>query len=71
LTDQTAVGYPANPADPEALGQTAGQGQQGLHVGGVPRPQFTADRLTLSAQHRADPSLPQVWAVVLTVAVLS
>lgn len=46
-------------------------GQEGLHVGRVPRPQFTAQRPAMDIQHQAHDHLGQVRAVVFALAVLA
>src|SRR6266446_2324525 len=65
LADHAPVSHDAHPADPEPTAEAINDGDQYRHVGGVARPQFTADRPPLTVEHRPDDHLVEVGAMVL------
>ena len=63
--DHAPVGHDADPTNAEATPQAIHHGDERRHVGGVPGPQFAADRSPLTIEHRPDDHLVQVGPMVL------
>src|SRR5262249_48032098 len=70
LTHHAAIRHDADLTNAKLAPQPLHHRQQGSDVGGVPRPQLTADRPAVAVQHRPDDQLLLVGPVVLAVAVL-
>jgi hypothetical protein len=62
--------HQAHPLDSETSAQPFGNRNQGLHVGGIARPQLAGDRTSLPVEHRADHQLLEIRALILAVAAL-
>src|SRR5450759_1990651 len=69
--DHPAVGNDADRADAEAAFQPLHDGNQTLHVGGVARPEFAADRIAVLIQYYAHNHLLQIGTMIFRMATLA
>src|SRR4051812_7995378 len=64
LADHAPVGHDADPVNTEPAPEAIDDGDQGLHIGGIARPELTADRPPLAVEDRADDHLIEVGPMV-------